>query len=421
MHIKYIEIGNFRKLRAVRIDFDIEKTLLVGANNSGKTSAMLALRKFLLASKEIELRDISIDNWVALDQMGVDWENGKHSFYAAIDVFPLIDIWLNASLSEIHHIVHIIPNVDWAGGMVGVRMQYELKDLEQLKADYLAARTAAKKIEDEAPEDNKPSIQPRCMVEFLDGHISKYIELKSYSLDSKKCTEPDSKGRVSMQLLSEEALQIEGNPFDGLINIREIPALRDFSSNGFSSSNADDVKTNRVIRTLSDHVRSYYDQHVDKVGDINSDDVLAFSALQQAEKAFDKRLKTGFSLVFEELEGLGIPGINNPSIVINAKFRSLDGLSHNSAVQYKVCTPQDGQQERYLPESYAGLGYQNLIAMVFLLMRFRQDWAEPKAPLGQELKIAPMQLVMIEEPEAHLHAQVQQVFIKKSVRCASKP
>ena len=48
MRIECVEVQNFRKVKATRIDFDKEQTLLVGANNSGKTSAMLALRCFFL-------------------------------------------------------------------------------------------------------------------------------------------------------------------------------------------------------------------------------------------------------------------------------------------------------------------------------------------------------------------------------------
>ncbi|MHB0853205.1 AAA family ATPase [Stutzerimonas nitrititolerans] len=49
MRIQHVEISNFRKLLSVRIDFANETTLLVGANNSGKSSAMLALRRFLVS------------------------------------------------------------------------------------------------------------------------------------------------------------------------------------------------------------------------------------------------------------------------------------------------------------------------------------------------------------------------------------
>jgi len=414
MKIDFIEIMNFRKLQNCRIEFDKEKTLLVGANNSGKTSAMIALRKFLLSPKSIDIRDISIGNWSAIDRVGADWESGNAPQCSLNEFLPQLDIWLDVPLTHIHHVVHIIPNADWAGGVVGVRLRFEVKNLDLLKADYLVERCAAKKIEDEAPNEHRPTIAPRNLVEFLEKALSKHLVIKAYSLDTARQVPPDNKGRACAQSLPEDALEIEGKPFQGLINFREIPAMRDFTTSASLSSDNESSKSDRLIRTLSDHVRSYYDQHVNQTDEINADDISAFSALQRAEKAFDQRLKTSFSSVFDELTDLGIPGINNPSIVINTKFQSLDGLSHGSAVQYKVSEPEDDQEERYLPESCAGLGYQNLIAMVFLLMRFRQDWIEPKTSSTTEINIAPLQLIMIEEPEAHLHAQVQQVFIKKA-------
>lgn len=51
MRIKKIRIRNFRKLQDVRIDIQHENTVFIGANNSGKTSAMTALRYFLKTMK----------------------------------------------------------------------------------------------------------------------------------------------------------------------------------------------------------------------------------------------------------------------------------------------------------------------------------------------------------------------------------
>ena len=48
MQIEFVEIANFRKLISTRIGFSLEKTVFVGANNSGKTSAITALRYFLV-------------------------------------------------------------------------------------------------------------------------------------------------------------------------------------------------------------------------------------------------------------------------------------------------------------------------------------------------------------------------------------
>jgi recombinational DNA repair ATPase RecF len=56
-----LEIANFHKLLSVRIARASTTTLLVGANNSGKSSAMLALRKFLLAkATAFRLQDLTL-------------------------------------------------------------------------------------------------------------------------------------------------------------------------------------------------------------------------------------------------------------------------------------------------------------------------------------------------------------------------
>lgn len=59
MRILEINIQNFRKLLQCHIEFSEKTTLFVGANNSGKTSAMDALGKFL-ADRNFTFNDITI-------------------------------------------------------------------------------------------------------------------------------------------------------------------------------------------------------------------------------------------------------------------------------------------------------------------------------------------------------------------------
>lgn len=47
MKIESVQIRNFRKLKNCHIDFDDKETVFVGANNSGKTSAISAIVWFL--------------------------------------------------------------------------------------------------------------------------------------------------------------------------------------------------------------------------------------------------------------------------------------------------------------------------------------------------------------------------------------
>ena len=150
------------------------------------------------------------------------------------------------------------------------------------------------------------------------------------------------------------------------------------------------------------------------------EDLEALQALHGAQSAFGKRLADSFAVALKELEDIGYPGVSDPKLTISTNIKPVEGLNHASAVQYVVPTHQGaaGGRVHRLPEESNGLGYQNLVSIVFALMSFRDKWMRvgkaTSVPLDADDLIPPLHLVLIEEPEAHLHAQVQQVFIKQA-------
>lgn len=74
-------------------------------------------------------------------------------------------------------------------------------------------------------------------------------------------------------------------------------------------------------------------------------------------------------------------------------------LRHDSAVQYSLGEKGDGL---ILPEKYNGLGYQNLISIVFDLISYRDGWMRAGKSGTKDEIIEPLHLVLVEEPEAHL-------------------
>ena len=146
MKIQAIELGNFRKLQNVRIEISEEKTVFVGANNSGKTSAMIALRYFLVVRERnrFSLNDFTLSYWPSIDEMGRGWETAKAADQelpspAWSPLLPFLDVWLTVDESEAHFVQKLIPTLDWDGGRLGARLRLEPKDPEQLQMDFLAA------------------------------------------------------------------------------------------------------------------------------------------------------------------------------------------------------------------------------------------------------------------------------------------
>ncbi len=407
MKISFVELQNFRKLKCCRIDFSDKETIFVGANNSGKTSAMDALILFLKEKSNFRTQDFTLSNWKKIDDIGISWlEQGTDTEVDYKEkewdkLLPQLDIWLNVEEDEIHYVSHLIPTLDWDGGKLGVRLKLTPENIETLYSDFCEACNRSKEIKGES----KLSLWPSHMWEFLEKRLHKHFTIKAYILDPLKISEADSN---IPQELPDNSLPLEmANPFMGLVRVDIINAQR-----GFTDSN--DSNTHSV--TLSSQLREYYSKHLDPSKEPTKKDINALQAIEDAKNAFDKKLNESFAPSIKELETINYPGFGNPSISLSTKVSTIDGLNHDSAVRFKP----DGRSDLTLPERYNGLGYQNLISMVFKLIRFRDSWMQIGKSLSElsagekEDIYEPLHLVLIEEPEAHLHAQAQQVFIKKA-------
>jgi predicted ATP-dependent endonuclease of OLD family len=431
VRIDFVEIANFRKLLSTRVGLSPEKTVFVGANNSGKTSAIAALRYFLVDRDRSNFRfnDFTLSYWPVINSMGAAWEAAHladQPLPAPIwdPVLPFLDVWLQVAENEVHYVQKILPSLDWEGGRLGVRMRLEPQDAAQLQREYVLARTQALKLQvagaDLAQENGKAAtdfqvaVWPRNLVEFLQRRLKALFTVRAYVLDPAACANPEH-GVAKPQLLNAEP--IDGDPFRGLIRIDEISAQRGFGLPGEDTSE-DTAFTVSGSRKLSVQLRQYYTRHLDPYENPDAQDLLALKAIEEAQQVFNLRLSDGFKSPLKEMNTLGYPGVTDPKLNISTRLRPVEGLDHDAAVQF-VVPIHDGEKvmDLYLPEDSNGLGYQNLISMVFRLMAFRDSWmrvGKAKHKASDETVIPPLHLVLIEEPEVHLHTQVQQVFIRQA-------
>lgn len=432
MRIAFVEIANFRKLFSTRVGLSPEKTVLVGANNSGKTSAIAALRYFLVSRERPSFcfNDFTLAHWPTIDRMGATWdvayaENQALPTPEWDSVLPSLDVWLQVAENEVHYVQNILPTLDWDGGLLGVRMRLEPKDAEKLQKEYVTAHAQALALQEAgatlAAEQSKPAadfqvaIWPQNLVEFLQRRLTSLFTIRAYVLDPAACVDPEH-GVAKPQALNGSE-PIEGDPFRGLIRIDEISAQRGF---GVASEDDREDATASGSRKLSAQLRQYYTRHLDPYENPDARDLLALKAIEEAQQAFNLRLREGFKSPLTEMHRLGYPGVTDPQLNVSTRLRPVEGLNHDAAVQFAVPI-HDGESpaDLYLPEDSNGLGYQNLISMAFRLMAFRDSWmrvGKAKHKASDDTIIPPLHLVLIEEPEVHLHTQVQQVFIRQAHR-----
>jgi len=139
----------------------------------------------------------------------------------------------------------------------------------------------------------------------------------------------------------------------------------------------------------------------------NEDDASSHTTAQQLEQAVEDiqgKIGADFNKKLDELlPGLalfGYPGLSDPKLRTETTLDVSRLLTNHTKVRYT------GDNGVHLPEAYNGLGTRNIILILLQLREFFK--------LFLALKPRPCtHLVFIEEPEVHLHPQMQEVFIRK--------
>lgn len=149
---------------------------------------------------------------------------------------------------------------------------------------------------------------------------------------------------------------------------------------------------------LTRRLSRYYERNLTQ----HSPDIEAMGAVAATESALNAHFGREFQDILAKISAIGYPGIANPRLLMKALLDPQAILRSNANVHYAI----DSSETATLPDEYNGLGFKNLIYMAVEILDFHHDW------VNMEGERPPIHLVMAEEPESHLHAQLQQVFIQ---------
>lgn len=405
------EVGNFRRLAQVRLDFDECTTVLVGANNSGKTSLLTVLRNFLSDSPAFRSFDISLAQWSELRQLGDAWEalSENPSTHAKdpevwekqlqklLSCMPFADLWFDAQEGAYHHVAPFITSLMWSGGAVGIRLRLEpasnADDLRKLAWRYCEARAPVRALV------KKGHAWPTDLLDYWLRYPADLRRIQAYRLDpSKGPLLPDKP--ATPQCLPENAQPVELAPLRQLIRVDFVPAQRglggeDEETRSEASGARPGLFSNQLVRFARQHL------NVSTSSPGQSEALMA--AIAEAQAQLDDSIFAALQPSMKDVQILGYPGLHDPQgIHFRTRIQTSDLLSHSTAIQYRH---DEAALDESLPEHSIGLGYQNLQSLSFMLVSFRAARLNPV-----QGSPAAVHLVMVEEPEAHLHVQVQRRF-----------
>lgn len=184
MKIASIDIQNFRKLKSCHVDISNKETLFVGANNSGKTSAMDALMFFLYERNRISTKDFTISNWTEINKIGASWVSLSGDDLPNLSIgqwetyLPSLDLWIQVNENEVHYVSHLIPTLDWECGLLGVRLRLEPDDIEKLYQEFTANYNSSQQTMKDANKKKETTLQlwPNDLRDFLDKKLN-YVHI----------------------------------------------------------------------------------------------------------------------------------------------------------------------------------------------------------------------------------------------------
>jgi len=390
MHLHSYRLRNFRRLRDVHVELASDISIFVGANNSGKTSATQAMQMFLFGGKDtFSLYDFSSHVWPLLDEIGQREGEITEADFPTIS----LDLWFEVGAEDLYLVIPILPSTAWAGTLVGVRVELAPKNIDELIQRYRAAHDdggakAAALVG--GAGDYVP--WPKSLSAYLLKELRREYELRYFVLDHMQfdATFQAVDGYQPLPLGNEPG---GASVLKSLIKVDFLNAQRHLADPSTASGSGGRSED------LSKRLSRFYQRNLDQ----RQDDHQALKALFESEVGLDKHLAEVFKGTLERLERLGYPGLNNPRLEIKSALHPASIMTQDARVHYIV---GEGAQMIMLPDTYNGLGFKNLIYMVVEVLDLQERWK------AEEEKRAPLHLIFIEEPEAHLHAQLQQVFIR---------
>ena len=366
MQLSKIRIRNYRLLIDAELEVDPKTTLIVGRNNTAKTSCFSCIGS-VLDGEGMTFDDYPLlrrEDFYTKFALFMEKKLSYEDLCKRIEIISiefLVDYSLDDPDDNLGALSPFIIDIDMDTTTAQIRAEYRLKTDEKTLWTLLESSYYKDGVFSTSEEANK----------VLADNFGKLFGLTIYAINPNN---PDDK-----QVKSQKELH-------DLFPFHAIPAERVLG---------EDETHNSSLGLL---ISGFFNMSEAELNpDVAEEIIRLRSIVEKSNKDVQKQSDEILSTIVNNSIGFGYPNIEELKLGVTTQLSIDDQIKNQTKLSYISGTANES-----LPSSHNGLGYKNLIKMEFLLAAFAKDI--------EKRGIACIPLLFIEEPESHMHPQMQTAF-----------
>ena len=367
MYLKKLEIRNFRLWKHSVIELEQQSTVIVGKNNTGKTS-FIDLIQLIIYDKKISFDDYPLPERNTLYSQIIEYLKDRISFedlsksFALPSVRMYVDYSLEKNDEPLGNLSPFIIDTDFSITEVLIDASYNL----------IVTKEQFDKVFPKTITDESDSVKK--IKNIVEREFQSFIKLNIFAVNPTK---------------EEKRRKIEHKEFENLFCFFAIKAERHMDE-------SEELNKDPLKKLAS----SIFQPELDKsTEDINAKKEELKKFCEDTNLDTENKVNDLLKVIVENSLQFGYPSAEDHNLFAKSNIDLKDQIQKSVDLYYK----SNGTDE-ILPSGYNGLGYKNLIKIELELLSFKKDIEDC---IGKSIP-----LIFIEEPESHMHPQMQQKFIE---------
>lgn len=347
MYISKVHIKNFRLLQDTEMVIDENQkdlSILLGRNNSGKTSFVSIFEKFLL-NPNFNFYDFPL----VLRQKLIEFNEETDVNDLLIQLVITIQYFQEDSFEYISNFfMDLSPEVFEINILCecSIKKEQFLKSISEIGED----------------DDIKKK--------HIENNLGKYLDISFYSFLDEEDLEPENRHKL---------VKRDKRDIEQLINIQVVHAKRDVASSEASSASG----------ALSKLANIYFDK---EYGHQENN----YTRINKEIFKMDDSLNSLYDTHFKNFLSMAKDFLSLSNLQVKSNLESKRLFASASKITY-------GDSNLSLPENLNGLGHLNILYLLIQLELIKAEFLKNSKDIN---------LLFIEEPEAHTHPQMQYIFAK---------